>query len=183
MACSQIGLKDKYNQCLLWYSLDLFNKNVRGHRGHDHMVVGYTTTYAIMISNPAQVYSIQHYVIKCVSDFRQVKPPLLLKWCGNARRHRFSATRYNTFKRSKYSCGHLYSAVTCIEKVIFFLSCHGKFLMNWTSFQRSPVLNDHLFFVPFDCIYTLIGLINTVISVLARSINKKKEKLFGSESL
>ena len=53
----------------------------RGRRGRDRMVVGYTTTYAIMpittevvISNPDQgdVYSIQHYVINFVSDLRQV---------------------------------------------------------------------------------------------------------------
>jgi len=44
------------------------------------MVVGYMTTYAIsayttnvMSSNPSgEVYSIQHYVIKFVSDLRQV---------------------------------------------------------------------------------------------------------------
>jgi hypothetical protein len=47
------------------------------------MVVGFTTTYAIRIittkivsSNPVQdqgeVYSIQHYVIKFVSDLQQV---------------------------------------------------------------------------------------------------------------
>jgi hypothetical protein len=44
------------------------------------MVVGYTTTYAITITTkvvsliPAhgEVYSIQHYVIKFVSDLRQV---------------------------------------------------------------------------------------------------------------
>ena len=50
-------------------------------RGHDRMVVGFTTTFAIsayptkvVSSNPAhsEVYSIQHYVIKFVSDFRQV---------------------------------------------------------------------------------------------------------------
>ena len=44
--------------------------------GHDPMVVGFTTTYAtkVVSSNPAHgvVYSIQHYVIKFVSDFRQV---------------------------------------------------------------------------------------------------------------
>ena len=52
---------------------------VRGRRGHDHMVVGFTTTYAIS-SNPVhgKVYSIQHYVIKFVSDFRQV----FSEYCG-----------------------------------------------------------------------------------------------------
>ena len=32
-------------------------------------------------------------------------------------------------------------------KVTFLLSCHRKFHMNWTSFKRSPVLNDHFLFV------------------------------------
>jgi len=50
--------------------------------GHDRMVVGLTTTYVISAyhhyyvvrSNPAhgEVYLIQHYVIKFVSDLRQV---------------------------------------------------------------------------------------------------------------
>ena len=53
----------------------------RGRRGRDRMVVGNTTTYAIVpittevvISNLDQgdVYSIQHYVINFVSDLRQV---------------------------------------------------------------------------------------------------------------
>jgi hypothetical protein len=33
-------------------------------------------------------------------------------------------------------------------KVTFFLFCHRKFHMNWTSFQRLPVLYSHFFFVP-----------------------------------
>ena len=46
--------------------------------GRDLMVVGFITTHAIttnvVISNPAhgEVYSIQHYVIKFVSDLQQV---------------------------------------------------------------------------------------------------------------
>ena len=54
-----------------------------GRHGHDLMVVGFTTTYTIsayrhatkvVSSNPAhgEVYSILHYVIKFVSDLRQV---------------------------------------------------------------------------------------------------------------
>ena len=39
------------------------------------------------------------------------------------------------------SRSHLY------QKVTFFLSCHRKFHMNWTSFKRSPVLKGHFFFV------------------------------------
>jgi hypothetical protein len=55
---------------------------IQGHRGRHRMVVGFTTTCAISayitskveISNPVhdEVYSIQHYVIKFVSDLRQV---------------------------------------------------------------------------------------------------------------
>ena len=47
-------------------------------RDRDSMVIGLTTTCAINVyvvtSNPAhgEVYSIQHYVIKFVSDLRQV---------------------------------------------------------------------------------------------------------------
>ena len=51
-----------------------------GRRGRDRerMVVGFTTTWAIttkvVISNPVhgKVYLIQHYVIKFISDLRQV---------------------------------------------------------------------------------------------------------------
>jgi hypothetical protein len=50
-------------------------------RGRDHMIVGYITTYAISAyhhecckfeSHPGEVYLIQYYVIKFVSDLRQV---------------------------------------------------------------------------------------------------------------
>ena len=50
----------------------------RNRRGRDRMVVGFIITYAIsahhVSSNPVhgEVYSIQHYVIKSVSDLRQV---------------------------------------------------------------------------------------------------------------
>ena len=53
-----------------------FNLPLALRDGHDRMVVGFTTTYAIsnMSSNPihGKVYSIQHYVIKFVSDLRLV---------------------------------------------------------------------------------------------------------------
>jgi hypothetical protein len=51
------------------------------HRGRDHMVFGFTITYIINAYNHqscgsnrthGEVYSIQHYVIKFVSDLRQV---------------------------------------------------------------------------------------------------------------
>ena len=55
--------------------------------GHDHEVVGFTTTYAISATkvvclNTAhgKVYSIQHYVIKFVSDLRQVNGVLRVTW-------------------------------------------------------------------------------------------------------
>ena len=53
--------------------------SVRGRRGHDRMVVGFTTSYAISAyhhwccefeSRPGR--GVQHYVIKFVSDLRQV---------------------------------------------------------------------------------------------------------------
>ena len=44
-----------------------------GRRGRDCMVVGFTTTYATSaLFCSCDVYSIQHYVIKLVSDLRQV---------------------------------------------------------------------------------------------------------------
>ena len=52
------------------------NCSIAGHRrGRSRMVVGFTTIITNVVrSNPAhdEVYSIQHYVIKFVSDFRQV---------------------------------------------------------------------------------------------------------------
>jgi len=50
---------------------------VRGRCGHDRMVVGFTTTYAISAYHHCEFESrswrgVQHYVIKFVSDFRQV---------------------------------------------------------------------------------------------------------------
>jgi hypothetical protein len=58
------------------------NKSIqigRGHRGRDHMVVGFTTTYAISAYHhwccEFESWSgrgVQHYVIKFVSDLRQV---------------------------------------------------------------------------------------------------------------
>jgi hypothetical protein len=57
-------------------------KQKRGRRGRDRMVVGFTIIYAIgayhhyndVSSNLARggVYSIQHFVVKVVSDLRQV---------------------------------------------------------------------------------------------------------------
>ena len=46
------------------------------------MVVGFITTYAIneFKFQSGEVYSIQHYVIKFVSDLRQVKGFLWVLW-------------------------------------------------------------------------------------------------------
>ena len=48
-------------------------KLARDHRSHDRIAIGFTTTCAISL-NPenGKVYLIQHYVIKFVSDLRQV---------------------------------------------------------------------------------------------------------------
>ena len=56
------------------------NQNVRGgRRGRDRMIVGFTITYAISVYHhrcceleSRSGRGVQHYVIKCVSDFRQV---------------------------------------------------------------------------------------------------------------
>ena len=55
--------------------------DVRGCRGHDHMVVGFTTTYVISAylhyrcefeSHSGEVHTIHHSVIKFFSEMRQV---------------------------------------------------------------------------------------------------------------
>ena len=53
--------------------------NIRGRRGRDRMVVGFTTTYAISAYHhwccefeSRSGRRVQHYVIKCVSDLWQV---------------------------------------------------------------------------------------------------------------
>ena len=54
---------------------------IKGHRGRDRIIVGFTTTYAISAYHHQScelefrsgvMYSIQHYVIKFVSVLRQV---------------------------------------------------------------------------------------------------------------
>ena len=59
----------------------------RVRRGRDRMVVGFTTKVAR--SNPVhgEVYSIQHYVIKFVSDVRQVCDLLLVSSTKKTDRH------------------------------------------------------------------------------------------------
>ena len=60
-----------------------------GSRGHDRMVVGFTTTYAISAYHhyryefeprSDEVYSIQNHVIKFFSGFRQVGGFLRILW-------------------------------------------------------------------------------------------------------
>ena len=65
---------------------------IRNRHGRNGMVVGFTTTYTIIQSVPiitkvvsskpvhGEVYSIQHYVIKFVSDLRQVSGFLQILW-------------------------------------------------------------------------------------------------------
>jgi hypothetical protein len=61
----------------------------RGHRDQDRMVVGFKTTYTTSVyhhlrhefeSCSGEVYSMQHYVIKFVSDLRQVSGFLRVLW-------------------------------------------------------------------------------------------------------
>ena len=61
--------------------------SVVGSRGRDHMVVGFTTTYAISAHHhrccefKSQCgQGVQHYVIKFVSDLRQVGGFLQVLW-------------------------------------------------------------------------------------------------------
>ena len=60
------------------YILICYCFNLRGHRARDRMVVPITTK--VVNLNPAhgKVYSIQHYVIKFVSDLWQVSGFLLV---------------------------------------------------------------------------------------------------------
>ena len=55
--------------------------HIRGCHGRDrvHMVIGFTITTKVVSSNPAhgEVYLIQDYVMKFVSDLRQVSGFLL----------------------------------------------------------------------------------------------------------
>jgi len=66
---------------MIFYRVNLLVlHNGRGRHGHDHMVVEFTTTYVIsayhhwhckFVSRSGEVYLIQHYVIKFVSDLQQ----------------------------------------------------------------------------------------------------------------
>jgi hypothetical protein len=69
-----------------------------------------------------------------------IKPPL--KCLNNAFNVFINHIQLNLPMWSPLLSSHLYL------KVNFFLSCHRKFHVNWTSFKRSPVLQGHFFFVP-----------------------------------
>ena len=72
--------------CYVWWTFNSFVSDHSygcqvcwGRRGHDHMVVRFTTTYAISAyhhwycgSDSCSGQGVQHYVIKFVSDLRQV---------------------------------------------------------------------------------------------------------------
>ena len=71
------------------YMIGYINHLHGGHRGHDRMGVGFTTTcaisdyhYYVLSSNSAheEVYSIQQYVIKFVSDLRHAGCSLRVFW-------------------------------------------------------------------------------------------------------
>ena len=69
--------QNKNLMCFTYY--DTFSISIKGHRGRDLMVVGFTTTYAISAyhhwfceSESQPGWGVQHYVIKFVSDFRRV---------------------------------------------------------------------------------------------------------------
>jgi len=78
--------RQEHNKCAIYLhhkTISYINIYEVGRRYRDRMVLGFTTTYAkksvpitsnVGSSNPThgEVYSIQHYVIKFVSDLRQV---------------------------------------------------------------------------------------------------------------
>ena len=75
--------------CSLTGTLQIFENVVRGSRCRDRTVVGFSTTYVISAyhhlhcefeSHSCEVYLIQHYVIKFVSDLRQVGGFLRVLW-------------------------------------------------------------------------------------------------------
>ena len=69
----------KSNHFTHWYTLQWTHFFNRGRRGHEGMVVGFTTTYAISAYHHwcyecefRSGWGVQHYVIKFVSDLCQV---------------------------------------------------------------------------------------------------------------
>ena len=71
----------QYITYLLWNKMIIQYTFVLKESGGDRMAVGFTTSFAISVyhhwscefkSHSGEVYSIQHYVIKFVSDLRQV---------------------------------------------------------------------------------------------------------------
>ena len=86
------SLKFNYMFIPLVWILPVIPFSTRGCGGRDHMVVGFTTIYAISTYNHyctnvvssypfhGEVYWIKHYVIKFVSDLRQGGGFLLVLW-------------------------------------------------------------------------------------------------------
>ena len=81
-------------------------------RGRERMVVGFIATYAVSAyhhwrcefeSRSGVVYSIQHYVIKFVSNLRQV--------CGFLRVFRFNSSTNNTDRHAIYNWNIVESCV------------------------------------------------------------------------
>ena len=117
----------------------------KGHRGHDHMIVGFTTTYAISAYHhwcsefeSRSGRGVQQYEIKFVSDLQQVGsflrvlqvPPSInlidkiqLKYCWKWRKAPSDKQTSNVNKmfKLKYLLQHY---VMCIQK----LQLHGRFL-------------------------------------------------------
>jgi hypothetical protein len=67
----------------------MLSNSIWGRHGSDRLVVGFKTTYAISAylywscefeSRSGDMYSIQHYVIKFVSDLRQISGFLCALW-------------------------------------------------------------------------------------------------------
>ena len=83
--------------------------NLWDRRGRNRIAIGFTTTYAISAyhhlrceceSRSGEVYSIQHYVVRFVSDLRWFSP---VSSTNKAGRHDIAEIYSQTFP-----CGHLY---------------------------------------------------------------------------
>jgi len=72
----------------------------RGRRGRDRMVVGFTTTYAISAYHHWREFEsrsgrdVQHYVIKFVSNLRQVGGFLLVRVESGVKHHQTNKHKY-----------------------------------------------------------------------------------------
>jgi hypothetical protein len=95
MQCFVHLLGTAFTEHFLYEVLPSFFENISGRRCRDRMVVGFTTTFAINAyhhwsefeSHSGMVYSIQHYVIKFISDLRQFSPSTLISSTNKTDRH------------------------------------------------------------------------------------------------